>query len=47
MINRHDMIEIGAVADLRNYLNGQETVRASVETLDPLNVNRCRRYATS
>jgi exocyst complex component 4 len=25
-INGHDMSEIGAVADLRNYLNGQETV---------------------
>jgi exocyst complex component 4 len=29
-INGHDMAEIGAVADLRSYLNGQETVRFSV-----------------
>jgi exocyst complex component 4 len=27
MINGHDMLEIGAVADLRSYLNGQEPVR--------------------
>jgi exocyst complex component 4 len=26
MINKSDMIEIGAVADLRSYLTGQETV---------------------
>jgi exocyst complex component 4 len=26
MINKSDMLEIGAVADLRSYLNGQETV---------------------
>ena len=26
MINSADMLEIGAVADLRSYLNGQETV---------------------
>lgn len=26
MINRTDMLEIGAVADLRSYLNSQETV---------------------
>lgn len=26
MINKQDMLEIGAVADLRAYLNGQETV---------------------
>ena len=29
-INGHDMAEIGAVADLRSYLNGQETVSFSV-----------------
>ena len=27
VINKPDMLEIGAVADLRSYLNGQETVR--------------------
>lgn len=27
MINKPDMLEIGAVSDLRGYLNGQETVR--------------------
>lgn len=26
MINSSDMLEVGAVADLRSYLNGQETV---------------------
>lgn len=26
IINKPDMLEIGAVADLRGYLNGQETV---------------------
>jgi exocyst complex component 4 len=26
MINKSDMVEIGAVADLRSYLIGQETV---------------------
>jgi exocyst complex component 4 len=29
-INRQDMLEIGAVADLRSYLNGQETVRLPI-----------------
>jgi hypothetical protein len=38
MINRQDMTEIGAVVDLRSYLNGQETVRSSVEIRNPLNV---------
>lgn len=28
LINKPDMQEIGAVSDLRNYLTGQETVRA-------------------
>jgi exocyst complex component 4 len=27
LINKPDMVEIGAVADLRSYLVGQETVR--------------------
>jgi exocyst complex component 4 len=27
IINNHDMNEIGAMADLRTYLNGQETAR--------------------
>jgi exocyst complex component 4 len=27
-INKSDMVEIGAVADLRSYLIGQETVRS-------------------
>jgi hypothetical protein len=26
IINGHDMLEIGAISDLRSYLNGQETV---------------------
>lgn len=29
IINKPDMMEIGAVADLRSYLVGQETVRLS------------------
>ena len=27
IINKPDMLEVGAVSDLRSYLNGQETVR--------------------
>lgn len=27
IINKPDMLEVGAISDLRNYLNGQETVR--------------------
>jgi exocyst complex component 4 len=28
LINKQDMLEVGAVADLRSYLVGQETVRS-------------------
>lgn len=30
IINKPDMLEIGAVSDLRSYLNGQETVSQMV-----------------
>ena len=33
MINNQDMLDIGAVADLRSYLNGQETVRIGIARL--------------
>jgi hypothetical protein len=31
IINKPEMLEIGAVADLRSYLNGQEMVRRSLQ----------------
>jgi exocyst complex component 4 len=31
-INKSDMIEIGAVADLRSYLVGQETVSLTISS---------------
>ena len=36
MINNADMQEIGAVSDLRSYLNGQESVRAVALTFQKL-----------
>ncbi len=33
LINKPDMMEIGAVSDLRSYLVGQETVSASFRAL--------------
>lgn len=30
MINKGELMEIGALADLRSYLSGQETVRSRV-----------------
>lgn len=30
IINKPDMLEIGAVADLRSYLNSQEVVRCNL-----------------
>lgn len=34
IINKPDMLEIGAVADLRSYLNGQDTVRPIYNVTD-------------
>jgi hypothetical protein len=42
MVNKPDMQEIGAVADLRAYLNGQDTVSESV-ILDVIWAHRCDR----
>lgn len=32
MINKGELMEIGALADLRSYLSGQETVRPRVSS---------------
>ena len=39
-INSADMLEIGAVADLRSYLNGQETVCLPVRSITRLAQSR-------